>query len=529
MSKGYLDEIDHHLTSAKLKLSAYRNSLNGEALPKSTVKRRAIPKKRGAIHCTPDELPQRLSQLKPGQNLVVSPGVYYGTLNIKNAAAASIVAETPGTVRISGLWKGADLGKTKWVKEQGVWSAPHADSFMGAAQGCFLFRYKTVADLKAARVAGVTKPAYGYAYQGKKIYLQMPAKGDPNGKSVKLADKKSQNIVKITNSPGLRIDGFCFEGSGDADAILFDAKSINPVLRNCVFEYCRRAARLPHGSLVEWCEYTYPGFKKFFDQLFDLNKGKGEVIFDLVKKYWAAKGNAAIEGGFAESVYPGGSEGCEFRFNYYHQLFDCSRLGAFKGKKGKKGKLRRTESHHNVFQYAYDNFVEFENWSAKRPTTGLHLHHCLLLDCIAGPLSHQDSTNNGMKGDHLVSHNILRSTAPKRYHPPYLIKLLNLQNVKKPIVYEFNYLEQAPGHNDGYGDANSLAKGLRGQKVDSSKIIVRKNIIARVTTKADGEPNYAKDNVVIKTPIRDLAKLSEIIGETVDENWPRPRKRAFSE
>jgi len=476
-----------------------------------------IPTDRDIVRCSPENLQRGINQLKPGQCLVVTPGVYYGGIEASSLPNTIVMAETPGTVRISRLWKEADQGKVRWSQKCGVWAAKHGDSFMGSYGDEFLFRYKNVDDLKADKILGVNKPKFGYAQKDGEIYVLLPGDEDPNGKQIKLADKPDQNVIKIKNSKGFVLQGFVIEGSGNGDAIMYDKDSEGPIIRDCVFTHCRRCARLPHKSLVEWCEYTYPGFKNFFDHLFDMNRNDGTTIFTMVKKYWASRGNAAVEGGFAESIYDSGSKNCEFRFNFYHQVFDSERLGAFVD----------TTSHHNVSQYTYDNHWEMENWNPKRSTSNLHVHHYLMLDCIAGPCSHQDSTGKGMKGPHKVSHSIIRSTDPERYHPPFLIKLLNLDSLKEPIVYERNYMEQAAGANKGFGKANTICFALRRQTIDPSKIKIQNNIIyGKNLTKAKGEPDYSKNNVMVDKRPTD-AQLSQLIGEEIGPDWPRPARRTF--
>ena len=124
---------------------------------------------------------------------------------------------------------------------------------------------------------------------------------------------------------------------------LADPASHHLTLRNLVVTHSRRAARLPDDGLLEWSEYSYPGFYRFADDLIDLNGGGNEAIYELVKTYFAEDGNARLEGGIAES-FEAPSERVEFRYLYIHQVFDGQRLGAF----------NRSTSHHNVCSYIYD-------------------------------------------------------------------------------------------------------------------------------------------------------------------------------
>lgn len=467
-----------------------------------------------------------IKALKPGNVLVVRNGTYYERLAINNLGEKTrIMAETPGSVRISGLWKDAELSKVAWEKKGDVFSAKHGDSFMGSFGDEFLFRYKTVAELKASelkvnvarpgkppKIVVVKKPPHGFAFANGKIHLRLPKGMKLKDHPVKLTDnnKKSTPIIDVKKSPEIIIDGFVIEGAGPGFAILFDRNSQNPRIRNCKFTHSKFAAKLPHESLIEWSEYCYTGFRNFADALIDLNGVGSTAIFTLVKKYWKQGGGAALEGGLAESIFAdkkakvSGSKDCEFRFNYIHETFDGERLGAFFD----------SVSHHNVYRYNEDNHIEFESFLANRPCRNLWVHDCLFLDCGAGPLSHQDTSSGegkGMQGPHYVSHCVIDNRDRKHSHPRLLIKILGL---KGTVAYYHCYLGQAAGKNEGFNEDNTIARAMRKEKLGKKLKVMNCIVVGDGLTKSDahGKPEYL-GNLVVDSNKAEAEKIGELVGK----------------
>lgn len=387
--------------------------------------------------------------VRGGDVMIVRPGTYYETpvfsdLGSSAAEPVWILSEKPGQAIISDLWQDAERGVVRWsYVGDGIFAAEHGDSFMGEAADKFLFRYKSLADLRSDSVINISKPRYGFAHEAGYLYVRLPKDADPNGVPVKLTDRFRQPIVTIQNSPYVILDGFAVTGAGDADAIVADRASHHLTLRNLVVTHSRRAAKLPDESLFEWSEYSYPGFYRFVDDLIDLNQGDNKTIYELVKTYFSDNGNSRLEGGIAES-FETPSNNVEFRYLYIHQVFDGQRFGAF----------NNSSSHHNVCNYAYDDCVEFEHWRPTHPSINLRVHDSLMLNAAGSALSHQ-SIGGAMQGPHFVYRNVVYNTDFKHAHPAYLVKNQRLKPSNQ-IFYYHNLLQNWKGTNGDWGRTNWL-------------------------------------------------------------------------
>ncbi len=331
--------------------------------------------------------------VKGGDKMLVAPGVYYEQPVFSSLGSSAdqpvwLRAEPPGEVTISGMWPEAARGETVWIDEGGgVYSAEHGAVLFGAHDGKFLFRLNSVADLRDAYAASVDVqvPPYGLAVEDGRVFVRLPDGVDPNGESVLLSppswDEEGwlTGIVQVFGSPYVIIDGFRIEGSGTSGIYIYhDCEGMT--VRNTVLSYCVFGVRLPDDGIVEWCEYVYPGFHDFAEQVRILNDEDVNQVYTLVKEYHDP---VRLEGGIAETYGTSGitSVNCEFRYNFLHQTFDGERLGNFE----------YSESHHNVYMYNYDNHNELESW-AGFGSRELRLHDNLMLACPLGPVSHQGSS-----------------------------------------------------------------------------------------------------------------------------------------
>lgn len=339
--------------------------------------------------------------LRGGDTLIVKAGTYYESLRFKNLRSSRknpvlIKAEPRGSARISGMWEQAAVGKVQWQDVgDGIYSATHGPMLFGSYKHTFLFRLNSIEELRNAeaktRSGTVKLPPYGFAFKRGKIYIRLPGNTDPNGKSILLSppswrEPGRQSVITVDDSPGFILDGFYIEGSGTV-CVNFDKNSTSAVVRNTIFQYCRYGMRLPDKSLVEWSEYTYPGFIDFAEKVRRLNNGK-QKIFNLVKEYHASNW---LEGGLADSYgRKGTSRYCEFRHNFMHETFDGESLGDFE----------YSESHHNVYFSNFDDHVEMESWAGHQ-SRELRLHHNLFLS--AGLISHQETS---LKGPQYIYRNV---------------------------------------------------------------------------------------------------------------------------
>jgi hypothetical protein len=373
-------------------------------------------------------LPRALKALRGGDTLVVMPGEYYHAPLVIESLPSSlekpiwILAEPRGKATISAAWPEAARGRVKWEAEgDGIYRAPHGPVLFGGWKGHFLYRYMSLADLKAARVktngsyGEVNGPESGIVCADGQVYVKLPGGADPNGEKIVLSppfwgEPGTSAVVRVYNSPGLIIDGLRVQASGTF-GIQFDASSASPVVRNTVFQYCRAGLSLPSYSLVEWCEHTYPGFFEFSEEVRRRNGGR-ILTYPLVKDYQPANW---YEFGIADFNYDPalGKEPpvhCEFRYNFSHELFDGENLGSFND----------SESHHNVYLHCYDNCVELEAWKEGFPSRNLRFHDNLLLGCPSAPLSHQNSEY--LTGPQYVYRNVVYGYDDTGWNPWTLIK-----------------------------------------------------------------------------------------------------------
>jgi len=343
--------------------------------------------------------------VRGGDQLIVTPGVYYEQPVFWNLGSSAerpvwIRAQPRGHATISAMWREAALGLVAWEDEgDGVYSVDHGPSLFGAHNGTFLFRFNSVADLRAGRAesADLNLPPYGFAVEGGRIFVKLSGGIDPNGEPILLSPPSwdepgwIQAVIEVCASPYVILDGFRIEGSGTS-GVYFNSDSVAPTVRNTVLSYCVLGLRLPDDSIVEWCEYGYPGFYDFAEDVRLLNNDDIQTIYTLVKEYhdpvW-------LEGGIADTYGSSGltSVDCEFRYNYIHESFDGEKLGGFEF----------SESHHNVYMYNYDNHVEMETW-AGFGSRELRLHDSLFLACPMGPISHQEPS---IVGPHYVYRNVV--------------------------------------------------------------------------------------------------------------------------
>jgi hypothetical protein len=470
------------------------------------------------------DLQSGIDAMRAGDTLLVEPGVFYGAILVRDKPGCTIKARVPGTVMISGLWKNADQGNVDWEPLWGTWAEPHGDSHLASVDGSFLMRFggdRPVDNLKAETFMGYKKPGHGYAFNQDKIFVRLPDDADPRGKSIKFCDKPAQNIVQAKGSPNVTLNGFVIEGAGDADAVVCDEASEGFKAINCVFTHSRRAVRMPHNARLSWCEYRFDGFWDYYLDLVRLNGAGTAALFDFAKKHWTGKNGALLEGGMCESIYAGGSKGCEISHCYMHSTFDGQRLGAFVG----------VDSHHNVYARNIDNHIEFEAAFKTRTTAGNHEHHSLLLDCPAGPVSHQDSAGN-MQGPHYVSHSII---ANREIHAPFMIKLLG---VKGNIVYAHNELELKAGRDENWGNMNAIAAAMKNESV-SNKLKLYNNVIRgdratpmRGTPTIKGTARARNTTEAVDTPAADLGPIQPhaFMGPNIadDKDWPRPMRTVFA-
>lgn len=400
-----------------------------------------------------------LNIAQAGDVISIGPGHYFETPTLSNFTGTTtdrlwIVAERRGEVTISNYWEDAYNGTQVWDDEGGgTYSAVHGDAWSGSHGGDFLFRYQSQADLEAATLSVdglisnpnvITKPQYGFAIEGGRVYVKLRNDVNPNGEQVKLTDSFSQTIVDFNNCDFVILDGIRVEGSGDTPAIEFDSASSDIVIRNVISNHSRGLCRHSSNTLVEWCEYTYEGFFNWMVELLTLDGIANLGVFDINKNYNVTNGNTHYEGGMAFGTNSTDAN-VEHRFNYIHGIFDGMRAGAFDN----------ADIHDNVIIEFGDNAVEFESFRDSDLAANIRFFHNLLEMGLNGYTSHQGSVTSLATGPVDVYRNVLVADDAVFSHPPFLIKMINSD--LSPNFTDIRYY-----HN--------LFKNLRGDNGEASPI-----------------------------------------------------------
>jgi len=435
------------------------------------------------------------SQLKAGDTLIVQTGTYYESVTISNIDGTEdhpiwIVAESPGEAVVSAGWEAAGTGEAEWKALGGGYfkstytsseSNDNREISFGGWNGYFLFEYKSVGDLLSPSVkirkwgglSKIDKPDYGFAIEKNTIYLRLPGGIDPNGESVIIASGNNKtNPVSLQNSSYLIFDGIRFEGTGDW-AIRMDRFSPHNTIRNCLVHYCRRGFGCDSETLVEWCEYRFPGYSLFAKQLQNIsprNDSAQNIIFGFVKRYHYAHTEGhligrpwsyryAADGSYHEGgVIPKlqSPENNVARYNLCHETFDGFSMGGWS----------ESNAYRNVFLYQYDNALEMEAGASFSRNN--RFYENLILGTAYGEFSHQDTVQEPGIGPNYIYRNISVQHGGIGTDPWTIIKFL-APNVNEGIYYYNNLIY----HNSAGSliwDKPEVVKGIE-------KISMRNNII----------------------------------------------------
>lgn len=388
--------------------------------------------------------------LQAGDALLIGPGAYYvHHLQLEGLAGTAeapiyLRAEPRGGATLSCAWPDAAEGLVAWTDEgDGLWSAPYPTRPGGDQRAIgglrangetwFLFGMRSLADLIQNEVFigskwdrfspdhGMPWPGYGFALEGGRCWLRTPERRDPNGAPVIISSYTNHeaSIVHLRDSTHIVIDGLRFEGAGDkAIRAMRNAPgepTSNPYLtvRNCIIEWCRNGVGGDDHTLLEWTEFSFPGFKRFADELktacVQANLHTLNPMFGFVKKYHGAQteGHLVTRPWSTPRENRGvGPQHCEARYNFCNQTFDGDSIGGWS----------ESRVHHSVYLYQYDNAVEFE---AGGPSLSRNNRwdHNLVIGCLYGAISHQDETKEPM-GPQRVDHNVVIGNFPDGYADP---------------------------------------------------------------------------------------------------------------
>ncbi len=349
-----------------------------------------------------------LAQLKAGDALLVGPGTYYfNEISLSEMAGTAeapiyIRAEPRGEAIFSQAWPDAAEGLVEWVSEgDGLYSAPYPTRSDGEDNRVFggfreedgtpwfLFGYHNVKDLLADTVPiqnwdrftatrQMPKPEYGFALDGGRAWVKLPGGKDPNGRSVMIASRTlAGQMIMLERSPHVIWDGLVFQGAG-VRALRSDRQSPHQTFRNIVVEWSRNGVQPDSHSVIEWCEFTHPGYKRFADELEKLVADAGHrsvnPMFGFVKRYH----NALTEGHLVARPWTGDrydppSDNI-LRHCLFYETFDGWNMG-----------WQNSRSYGSVYYLQYDNAVELDAGST--PVRNIHFHDNLILGGHHGAVS----------------------------------------------------------------------------------------------------------------------------------------------
>ena len=398
-------------------------------------------------------LTRGIELLSGGETLFIAPGDYYEdnvVIDGKGGTAENyteIRAIRPGTVRILGTWEEAATGNLVWEPQgNGIYRSaiPRALSSMSGMYGdVFLHRldYNQRQDMidQVARTNAGTFNAPDYAFYidaQRHYYVRLPGSEDPNGKEIHFARPYLNNrkpILEVKNSPYLHFDGIELVGGG-SHGIRFTRNSTHGIVSNCVFTMCNVGVGVADYTLIEWSEYTFPGLRRFFDDINALNPSEldSNLIFQWVKQYSTRR----IEGGLYEATDEGhdsrtdwdspSAEGGEFRYNFVHQAFDGEQLGT----------LNNSSSHHSVYIDVFDNAIQFDHRGNEQSAINLHVHDSYFEGHSFGVISHQEQfSRSPYLGPNYVYRCVFNMTRTEQWHPHWFLKSMTGSDIESIEYY----------------------------------------------------------------------------------------------
>lgn len=358
-----------------------------------------------------------IDRMKPGDTLIVLDGTYDITAPILIRDKPSTVqrplhirAQNPGAAFLSTFWRPAFDGETSLWSETstaGMYVAHTRGAKLRKTKGAYvegeevvyLPRYASEADLNAPHVTvekkhgfpggDVYKPAQGLVIDSEQVYLRLrPGDGDPQGKLVWITRDLGGPMIRVVNTPGVILDGFRLGGR-----VEFDDASTYALVRNCVSEYGEGVILGSYG-ILEWCDFSTPGFQRFEQAVQSLAENKGNKAFHNGTAYTANPFWGLVKvygiGGAADAstntVFAGGKH-VEFMYNRVKEGWDALRPGTYD----------YADTHHNVLIQLYDNAIEFDSFVKGQHGIENRLYNNFIESWGYGLISHQDqySPNHG--------------------------------------------------------------------------------------------------------------------------------------
>ncbi|MGI9437053.1 MAG: hypothetical protein ACR2Q4_19855 [Geminicoccaceae bacterium] len=481
-----------------------------------------------------------LDTAAPGDVITVASGIYRERPTIIRKAGTGslpiwLVAEQRGGVILSDTWQEAEQGEVAWADHgSGVYSAPrNVRPYIGEHAGDFLMAYLSETDLRAntitaySAIAGadrrIKKPPYGFAFDpyGQRVYIRLRDGIDPNGQAIKLTGTFARNIITVTKSSHLIIDGFVLEGAGDTQGISLDNDCSFVTVRNCVFGLARHGVRCPSDTILDSCTYRYVGFDRWVRDLFALDGTGNNGVFVLLKGYYHADA-AGVSGGKGNALLEGSIDyGYNFPYPQTNILIDRCLIGpCFDG--SRIGEFNGSEIRHSVFLECRDDGFQNEGPKGK-PSADNRIHDCRFINCYHDG-SHQGKS---IAGNVFVYRNLFEWNDPELAIPGnYSIKTISTPRTARVFYYHNSWLTDYGGN---VGGSLGVWADFGGPRSNADQIdCFVNNIVVMPEALADGtgtNPKIIAGNAVVgpSTTAKFLTVNGGVFaGETVADMGLRP-------
>jgi len=411
------------------------------------------------VICGQGTIQSAVDRARPGDEVVVGPGVYFGSVKV----GCRGTAEKPIVIRADKLEKdwvivtGADRavreGKVAWQPEEASlglysvsWTNPAPTRVLCGQVD--LYPYRDLACLKAfMAVPGKhIGPQHGYAVdpKAKKLYVRLHASGkygptDPNRQTMCISGPLGAGPVGLEvtrpsdygfglfgkGSAHVEIRGFTFETPGQT-GVYVEADDV--LVTDCRFVGCRGGVTgnapyfLPEGYdyasaakrvRLQHCEFTqFPAYDDGLETIRLAREAGQPMIF------WARKD---YQGGLRDQAL-NYETGIACLMGEDWEVAHCHVWNAFEALSSRATtSSRNARVHDNVFEKLLDNAVESEDHSV-----GLKVSRNLIRD-VFGPLSWQPLENEPWPVGFVCSENVIYNTPEHeeafRFRNPSVFKI----------------------------------------------------------------------------------------------------------
>ncbi len=264
-----------------------------------------------------------------GDAIIFGDGIWDEQPTFNNKAGTGtnkilIAARNAGETIFASVWTQArDNFNGLWTDEGGgVYSTARTSRPFLATDtvtGDMLFYYGSEADLRAgsitafSAIAGanrtISKPSYGFAFTGSRVFVRLRNNANPNQRSLLFTNDFSSTILTCNDSTNFIVDGIRFIGAGNTFAINQNNGSDSTVITNCIFDLTKFAVKTHDNTILRRCTFRYQGHDIWRRDVLALDGKNDYGPFVLCKGYYngaltgtgGGSANAILEGGINNS------------------------------------------------------------------------------------------------------------------------------------------------------------------------------------------------------------------------------------